>query len=270
VRLSPFRLQAATTLTPTDVVLRTCSRVHAVSMRRRLRGIQKAEVVTRCFHSLARSISAVEDHVELVRLHVVDDGSSGEVLQEVQRIARRFNVAYSQLRVAGSGNGASLRTCFQYIMDSGFDEVYLVEDDYLHYPDAVPCLLSARRELKAAFGGQDVVLHPYDCPDRYRGAPSPSLLFFSADRYWRTVQHTTGTFLFTRSILSRFWQTYMAFCDYGLVPGITEDTTINKVYAAVPCLAPIPTLAIHLQYESTIPLVLPGGDWLDVWNASAG
>jgi hypothetical protein len=249
-----------------DVVLRTCSRVHALSPRPRMAGLQKVDVVQRCLRSLGRSMTMVPGHQELLRLTVIDDASDPEHVASWQAILRDLGLVATWIRTDSRSGATSFHAAIEAVRSVQPRAVYFVEDDYLHYQAAVERLLQAYDVLQMVTPRGEVAITPYDCPDRYTRTPYPSSIRFAVDRYWRTVRHTTGTFMISGATLQRHWELYTKFGQYGIDPQVNEDTTINLVYSQIPCFSPIPTLAIHLQYQETLPLLLPAGSWRELWD----
>jgi len=232
-------------------------------------GLQKPEVATRCLRSLLRSSDRVLSGAIKVRVHVVDDASPQGVVDEWMREAKRHRVAVEWTRMDGRSGASSFSTAVEIAATSRADLVYFVEDDYLHYPEALECMMSSYAQLRALSPDHIVAMTSYDCPDRYSRPRYPSTIEFAGGRYWRTVRHTTGTFMVAATTLARNPAVYQEFGEYGRRPDVCEDTTLNTVYKQVPCFSPIPSLAIHLQYEDTLPLVLPTGGWLALWEQNA-
>lgn len=250
------------------IILRTCARVHALSQLPRLAGIQKPELVLRSLRSLCRSLALDLELLKDLDLHVVDDASDPALVVGWQEEARCAGIPFQWHLVDGRAGSASFDAAIDVALASSCEACYFLEDDYLHFQESIPHLLHGYAQLQTSVVGGEVAITPYDCPDRYL-RPYPSVLQFVGDRYWRTVRHTTGTFLVSRRTLERYLPLYRRFAQYGRQPSVSEDTTINRVYGEMPCYSPIPSLAIHLQYESTIPLMLPHGGWLGLWNSLA-
>lgn len=250
-----------------DIILRTCTRVHAFSGMPRLNFFTKKEVVFGCLQSLADSIALREvlldhnaDKIDY-KLHIIDD-NSGEDLNTIKDIVKDLDHVF--VPIVGTGNAASIKTCYDYALDNNLEHIYFVEDDYLHERFAIQKMWLTYRSI---INRLPIIIHPYDCPDRYtRNEESKDCQLYyikESDHLWRTIKKTTGTFLVSRKILEANRTEYYKFANYGIVPGITEDNSINLIYNKVLCMSPIPTLATHLQYESTIPL---GYDWTRLWE----
>ncbi len=108
---------------------------------------------------------------------------------------------------------------------------------------------------------KDVIISPVD--DRYSYPPyrnEPCQIAFSNGRHWRTDTHTTGTFMISRENLVRYWTEFIKFSRYD-GSTFTENNTINHIYKKVPLFTPIPTLAIHVQDEGSIPHTVEISEW---------
>jgi len=116
----------------------------------------------------------------------------------------------------------------------------------------------------AAILRQDPVLFISDYPDRYKRV-HPTHVLLGSDRHWRSVPSTNAADTISREILLKYWDTYMAFGQYGVDPAITEENTIDNIYKEVPCYSPLPSLAVHLQHFETLS---PYFDWEKWWEAS--
>lgn len=197
-----------------------------------------------------------------IQVTVIDDHSDEQCINAIKNELRESNLPTSFIPLDGSGNAASLLYNFNHAKAHCTDLIYFVEDDHLHGPTAIAEMVDAYNNLKGRFQGE-VAIFPCDCPDRYRD-PYQSLILLSPARYWRTVLNTTATFLISHAVLQRFWGIYRAFADYGTNPSITEDSTINQIYRQVPCLSPMPALAMHLHDG----LISPFTNWQEWWEAA--
>ena len=236
------------------IILRTCDNIEKFSSIQqhapRIFGTKK-EIIERCFDSLSRSIENCLDNQLEVELHIVDDNSSEEtrnLLLSGGFKAKLSGFNYISLENT-KGNGASLKRCYELARDSCEGSIFFIEDDYLFEENALyQCYIAQKLFMDTS--NAHVVIHPVDYIDRYKKLDL-SYITLAGDRHWRSIKHTTGTFLITKEILMSEWDNYMAFTKIGN-PGVSEDTTINKVYENYFCLSPIPTLAEHLQEEFTL------------------
>ena len=245
-----------------DVLFRSCSRVSNVHGATRLLGLTKQEVILSCLHSLIQSMKSC--HYPSLTLTIIDDHSNNDCILKIKQLLAECPFPCHFIEMNTTGNSESIRTNYDYARANCSELIYFVEDDYLHESSAIKEMLEAYTNLKISTQ-REVVVHPCDYPDRY-DAPYPSIIFKSPTRYWRSIHHTTGTFLLSRTTFDQHWSKYEAFSGYGSIPGITEDNTINQVYATVPCFSPMPSLALHFQDEKTLS---PYVDWQKLWNENA-
>ncbi|MGD1852004.1 MAG: hypothetical protein ACFCBU_15930 [Cyanophyceae cyanobacterium] len=253
-----------------DILFRSCARVNAFCGSPRLITLPKGELIQRCLGSLVNAInlaiapSAIPNLPNLtIRLTILDDDSDATCLVELQKILNQTPIPSQILRITGRGNRDSLHSNYVYGRDRCPELIYFVEDDYLHAPEALASLLGSYQLLQQQVNGP-IILHPCDYPDRYR-QPYPSTILLGSDRHWRTILHTTGTFLLHRQTLLDYWENYWAFGDRCVVPGPAEEGTINPIYTQVPCFSPMPSVAIHFQDETTLP---PFTRWQNWWNVT--
>ena len=248
-----------------DILFRSCARVNAFCGSPRLIQIPKAELIQRCLRSLVNSINLAIAPPILpnltLRLTILDDASDSACLSELQNVLNQTQIPTQILPITGRGNRDSLHFNYAFARDRCPELIYFVEDDYLHTPEAMRSLLESYILLQQQVNGP-VILHPCDYPDRYQ-QPYPSTILLGGDRHWRTILHTTGTFLLHRQTLLSYWDHYRAFGDRCAVPGPSEEGTINAIYQQVPCFSPLPSLAIHFQDETTLS---PFIDWQRWWN----
>ena len=240
------------------IILRTCDRVEKFSRstqedRPRSFG-SKPDIIRKCFDSLLDSVFHARSKGLDVDLTIIDDKSSDEMRNHLctHRPTMSNGITNMFRDFQGTGNGASLKACYDHARGGIFsDLVFFIEDDYLFEETAIYECYSMALQGKKIFQ-KDVCIHPVDYPDRYTRQLDPSFIIVGEHRHWRTIKHTTGTFMITSEILKTQWNNYMAFADIGIKPGITEGNTINNVYDTYPCLSPIPTLAEHYQENFTL------------------
>lgn len=245
------------------IVLRTCEGVDAFSGSKRM--FPKRDVILRCLSSLITSLAYSMIAMDKIHIQVIDDSSSDDFLKEVEsrlKILNTSNYSYTIQKMTGLGNSGSLKECYKYA-DSLEDNtlIFFLEDDYLFYPKCIEEMLYLYQKTGEK---SNYILHPVDYPDRYKNIYECQVIL-GKSFHWRTIKHTTGTFMIPKSVFSSHRDKYEKFTEYGITPGINEDNSINLVYEDVPCLSPLPTLGHHFQYESTLsPLV----DWKQLWETN--
>lgn len=125
---------------------------------------------------------------------------------------------------------------------------YIVEDDYLHTPDALHVL----RDNLLRWRGFAV---PYDYPDRYSN-PKPSQVIVGSTCHWRTIDSSTMTVLAPGHV----WSHIMPLLEQAAPT--SNDKVFEEVYKQIPCINPLPGVASHLTDRHHTPLV----DWKMIWD----
>ncbi|OBI14232.1 hypothetical protein A5714_14085 [Mycobacterium sp. E2462] len=254
-----------------DIHLQTHSEL-SVHGSDRYVGAPKSEIMLRCAQSLVASIN--EATCDIV-LRVFDDHSSPKAVAALHRILDRCSCPVEFVALTERGYNASCLASFSTARTVARDLVYLVEDDYLHTPSAVAEMLEAHALFKKRFGGREVALHPYDDPKNYWGpifSHEDCRVVYGSDRHWRTNTHTTNTCWVEAETLRRNWPLFEQLAlhsstPYGVEQHIFEASTINTIWREQALLfTPIPSLALHLQYEEHRD---PYIDWSQWWAAAA-
>jgi glycosyltransferase involved in cell wall biosynthesis len=241
-----------------DIIFRSCSRPEA-QVHGNTRIVPKPECVIKCLKSIVTNLSFFPD---IRRVTVIDDHSDPEVVEQLQRLSTKF------IAMQETGNGESLAACYDFADKECQDLIYFVEDDYLHEPGSLLEMLHAYHDFSKNLGGREVAIFPLDCNDRYKpDMMYPSFIVPGEKRYWRTVQHTTGTVMLHKNSFERYRHLFQQFTLYGKDPRIHESTTINHIWRdpnGVICFSPIPTLAYHLQLKEHLPLYT---DYRPLWES---
>ena len=242
-----------------NIIFRSCDKVNAFSGGGKTRPFgTKFEVISKCFKSLVRSIKHYKTsdlgQKNPVNLFICDDHSSEDLLEMIRDTASKYDVEYRMIPMTETGNGNSLKACYEYAYQNLDGFLFFIEDDYLMVESAIEECFEAYLRFKE-ITKNDVVIHPADYPDRYDsryGPIEPAFVLLGRDRHWRTIAHTTCTFGISKKILIEHWDKYEGITKYGIDPTINEENTINMVYKQYLCFSPIPSLAHHYQFEHTL------------------
>ncbi|WP_205875422.1 hypothetical protein [Mycobacterium camsae] len=254
-----------------DVHLQTHSDI-SVHGAHRYVGAPKSEIMLRCAQSLVTAINRAEGNIIL---RVFDDHSSPAAIMKLHRILAACRHAVEFVPLKDSGYNASCLASFSKARDEAADLVYFAEDDYLHAPSAILEMQEAHALFKNQLGGREVALHPYDDPKNYWSRifrQEPCRVLQGTRRHWRTNTHTTNTCWLEIETLRRNWKLFELLAlhsstPYGEAMHIFEASTINRIWREqVTLFTPIPSLALHLQYEQHIDPYL---DWREWWESAA-
>lgn len=232
----------------------------------------KSEIMLRCTQSLVASINQACGEIVL---RVFDDHSSPETVTTLQRILAGCKHSVEFIALEDSGYNTSCLASFSRAHDDARELVYFVEDDYLHAASAIQEMLEAHALFKEQLGGREVALHPYDDPKNYWSpifSRENCRVVYGTKRHWRTNTHTTNTCWTELETLKRNWKRFELLARYSSTPygqqhHIFEASTINEIWREqVPLYTPIPSLALHLQYEEHKDPYLNWNQW---WESAA-
>jgi hypothetical protein len=232
----------------------------------------KSEIMLRCTQSLVTSINRADGDIVL---RVFDDHSSTEAVTTLRQILRTCRHPVEFIAIEDRGYNASCLASFSRARDDARELVYFVEDDYLHAPTAIAEMLAVHVLFREKLGVQEVALHPYDDPKNYWSpifSREDCRVVYGTKRHWRTNTHTTNTCWVEIETFRRNWTIFEQLARYSSTPygrehHIFEASTINKIWREqVALLTPIPSLALHLQFEEHKDPYL---DWVEWWQSAA-
>ena len=227
--------------------------------------VPKHQLVLNCVSSLINSINQVQGHdVELV---VLDDHSTAEAVQDIKNILVhcKFPSTFTSVE-DGTGNGHTIGRVYQVVADQCKDLWYHVEDDYLHYPEAIHDMIDTVDKFEP-MTGKLIAINPHDDVWRYTQQVYESYVLHGPYRHYRSVKHSTYTCLASKALFEK----YRNYFD-DLVTLTTqrvdwvENKTINQVWnqSDVLLFSPIPGLAFHIMDPSGKD---PYADVDELWNS---
>lgn len=235
------------------VILRTCTTVNMVNDTGAGRYIKvpKHQLVLTCVSSLINSINQVQGHD--VELLVLDDHSTEEAVADIKNIIAKCKFPSTFIPVEdGTGNGHTISKVYEYVNSHAKDLWYHVEDDYLHYPEAVHDMIDTVDRFETGTN-RLVAINPHDDVWRYTQQVYESFLLHGPYRHYRTVRHTTYTCFASRKLFDKYKN------HFDDVVALTkqkadwvEDKSINQIWRKPDVLlfSPIPGLAFHIMDES--------------------
>lgn len=250
-----------------DIILRThdTSEVHVRPSKLRYPNVPKIEVIKKCVKSLVKSANLIND----VNIICLDDHSTDDCKNALFDIFKlsRHPVTFKELECKGHNNSSYQQ--YLHARDSNADLVYCIEDDYLHCESALYEMLSDYKTFKT-LTNNEVALHPFDDPDNYKDKfITDAKVVQGMNRHWRTNTYTTYSFLSSPRVVKNNWNVFYLISknyltEIGQKYNIHEGTTINKIWKTqVNLFTPLPSLALHVQYDENIDRLT---DWKKWWN----
>jgi hypothetical protein len=209
----------------------------------------KPEIIYVCVSSLVNSINQVTDHdIDLI---VLDDHSHPDCLAGIKKIVSQCKFPNEVISLEGTDITGAKQTCtevYKIVEQRATDLWYHIEDDYLHFPEAINDMIETVDQLEENTG-QMVAINPHDDIWRYTRQIYESILLLGPYRHYRTVKHTTYTCLASRAIFDKYRNHFDDAAEWILRRD--ENETINMVWNKpdVMLFSPIPSLALHLMGE---------------------
>lgn len=251
-----------------DVIIRTHDRsnIHEHPTQQRYCGSDKKKVIEKCLKSLVNSLERVDD----AKIFCLDDHSTPETLRMISDIFSQSKHKHQIIRLKGKGHNNSALEFFSQAKKSKADLVYLVEDDYLHFPSAIEEMIENYVVFKSNLG-REVCFHPFDDPDNYRPEYIfPTRVVLGSKRHWRINTYTTFTIFCSPEIVRKHWDKFKLLAteymtEWGEKNNIHEGTTINEIWRTdVVLFTPIPSLALHMQFEEQKDKFI---NWKQLWDS---
>lgn len=240
------------------IILRTHdkSNVHEDG-RRRYCQEDKPTVTKKCVFSLVDSVyyAIQKNPTWKISFIWIDDHSTVDTIKHIENKFALAKIQYYRIDLENSGNNESMTRQINIAKNEYADLVYLVEDDYLHCETALHEMIHIYQLMRQTIQSE-IAIHPFDDPDNYKlNFVEPSKIVLGDFRHWRTNTYSTFTFLCNPNIIRENWDdfykmAYLYMTPFGEACNIHEGTTINKVWRDRVCLlSPIPSVALHMQYE---------------------
>lgn len=226
------------------IVLNTCTKVNMLHGSGRYINVPKHELVNYCVSSLVHSINQVVNHdIELV---ILDDHSTDEAINDLRNIIKNCRQKAELIQLDGTGINFACTSAFDIIEKRTKDLWYHVEDDYLHFPDALQDILDSITDLENKTGNL-IAINPHDDVWRYTREIYPSFILMAPYRHYRTVKHTTFTCFGNKKIYEKYREHFRDLAEN--TPRKDENQTINAVWNKpdVMLFCPIPSLALHIM-----------------------
>jgi len=230
------------------------------------------ETMLRCLSSLARSIRYANTQPANsqswaskpeLRIVVFDDRSDAPYRDRIEAVLATSGVPVELRTTHVPGQGPSMHEQFAW----GAEQdalLYFCEEDYLHEDSAIAEFLDFYGRIFAETG-RHMVLHPQESVTCYKRF-YPSYLLRTDFRHWRSTSHMTHTLLTHGRVVRDYWRYFenTRFVGNRKKRRLgAESRTTNLLFRHVPGFCPIPPLAVHFQFEGTLP---PFYDWRPLWQ----
>jgi hypothetical protein len=236
----------------------------------------KVEISKRSFLSLVNSVQYCLDNKQApitIKLIVLDDRSETEFTSLVSETSKSQKFTIEIINSETPGLMQNILKQYQIGKEKGKDLVYFVQDDYLYFDSAIWELVDSYYRF-ANLTQMEVCLFPYDDPYRYGNQylKYPTKVVLGSKRHWRTAYHTASCFLVSHKTIVENWDLFDAM-GRSVYDEACEDRSINRLFQNMESypireikhllFTPIPSLALHLQDDSTRDPYL---NWRALWD----
>ena len=243
--------------------------------KKRLFELPKIEYSVRSINSLINSINLCQKKYSNLKIKtiIIDDKSKKENLDRIKELIEGKNIQIisldhekfkSSIKEQKSketfANLASLFESFNIGKDLGEDLVFFVEDDYLHVETMLEEMITSYSRIASQLK-KDIFMCPSDYPYLYMNNEKTNLLIGNK-RHWQTVNKTLCTFLTSKYLLKKYWESFEKTCFDRHDP---FEKYINEIYQKEICISPIKSLSLHLTNVNSSYGLAPLIDYKKLW-----
>lgn len=258
------------------VVLRTCDKVSLESSRI----VNKKECILRCLNSVINALK----HINKKHLHIIDDNSSDMFRNLISLLIEPYDfittnfLSYEPKEFVDNRQKTrhSVKIAYEYIYNLPNNElVYIVEDDYLHFPTAIEEMIDTWKYL-TQITKVDVGIFPQDFNQLYYHPNhkfndtyfKPCLIVPCKNRYYRTTWYTHESFMIESQIFKKYKHHFDSLLLIGSDPAFWEGNTISNVWldTSFKMFMPIGPLAIHMSNKNDIPFFVSKNTVIELWE----
>lgn len=245
-----------------NIILRTCDKINLQSNRI----YNKKEVIVRCLKSLVESCEIYGNY----SLIIFDDNSSIETKQAIEFLAPKAKIFFNE---HDKGKRHTVKLAYDYVLEKIPKDqlVYMVEDDYMHYPESITKMIEAW-EYFSNHINTEIGIFPQDFLQLYWYPDNkfsdvyckPCTVLIGPDRYYRTTWYTHESFMIKSKVIHNHIEEFKKLELISIVDGMWEGNTISKVWGIINMLMPMTALAIHVSLKQDIPFYVK--DFENLWK----
>lgn len=230
----------------------------------------KEEVQRRCTRSLVDTMNYAKELLpnSTFKLVVLDDHSDDSAIANLKSNLNIATFETELIHLDTYGIMPSIMQCYEYGKEHGSEIVYFAQDDYLYDTPAMYDMVMTMIQTSSHLG-KFTSIFPYNDPYKYtpENVAVQSHIIRSQKRHWRTQIMTASCFMTHHSVITENWDLFHAMGNHA-VDKHMEDKTINQLFRTrgYHLFVPIPSLALHMQYESELDELMNWREWWDRYN----
>ncbi len=246
--------------------------------KKRLFEKEKKEYTLRSLNSICNNIINLKKEIKdfNILLKIIDDNSHESVTNQIKKICTDKNISFeisnldtnkyeSKMKFNNNrrmlAHNSHIFESKNFAINSDFDLLYFVEDDYLHDDDALIEMVYSYQRISSQLN-DEIVLCPADYPYLYVNTEHTQNLI-GYKKHWCKVNQSLCTYLISKMTLKKYWKYYE---DMFLNNYDPYEKPLHELYKIINCFSPMPSLSIHLTNINSIYGLSPLKDWLKIWE----
>ena len=262
-----------------NIIFRFCTKVKMLTQsKQRLFEEEKNQYTLRSLNSILKSIQVAKQNFKYldIKITAIDSGSSNNDVEKIKSMieAENINFEYIELNVDElknfidskasvnqQSNMANIYKSFEIGRDGKHDLLYFIEDDYIHEKNSLNEMLFSYEKF-ASLIKDELILCPTDFPYLYNKF-EPTQIILGHNRHWRVIEETLCTFLTSKRLLLKHWDTFVSMTKTEHLP---FEKPLHEIYSKQYCLSPMPSLAMHCTNINSIYGLSPIMNWHKLWS----
>ena len=246
--------------------------------KKRLFEKDKWEYSLRSLNSICINIKNAQKKIKDISffLKIIDDNSKPKIIRLIKKIAFKYRIPFEisnlnidkyKKKMKFSNNkrmlahNSHIYQSKEFAINSNYDLIYFVEDDYLHHHDAIEEMIFSYEKFSTIYK-KDIIMCPADYPFLYNKLEQTNILA-GHKKYWRRVNESLCTYLISHNILKNNWKIYEKMFLNNFDP---YEKPLHSLYKKTECFSPIPSLSLHMTNVNSVYGLSPMVDWLDMWK----
>jgi hypothetical protein len=208
-------------------------------------------------------------------INIIDDHSSDETLEFINKIATHFNqipnILITVTNLTSNGIMTSIRGCYEWLEGNSAPDglVYQVQDDYLFEETAIFEMVSMVFQICIDTNSHPIIMSyndPYFWLANYRYKSTPRTIVPGVNRYWIQMYDVPCSFLTSTQQFLANYDLCIKLTNFDSTYPNMEVETVNTMFTqrGVLGLAPITSVALHMQGELFMD---PYIDWKERWDS---
>jgi hypothetical protein len=262
-----------------NIIFRFCTNIKMLTQsKQRLFEEEKNQYTLRSLNSILKSIQTAKSSFKYldIKITAINSGSDEADVRKIENMIKEKNISFEYIKlnvgefkdfidpqasVNQKSNMANIYKSFEIGRDGKYDLLYFLEDYYLHEQNSLNEMLFSYEKF-ASLIKDELIICPTDFPYLYNKF-EPTQIILGHNRHWRVIEETLCTFLTSKRLLIKHWDTFISMTKTEHLP---FEKPLHEIYSKQYCLSPIPSLAMHCTNINSIYGISPLMDWKRLWD----